>query len=185
MIVAPGRSLLVLLMVLAVPTAGAVEIDHLEVDSRGSHYVIDMAFHVAAPAPKVVALLTDFGYPDRLNPDITGKEVLFERDGVTRVRTEFEGCVLFFCKATAMTQDVRVEGREIRADTVPDGGDFESGQLLWHVFDDPEGGARVEFRATIKHGSFVLPFIGGFFVRKRLRQQLLTTAENLEIEASR
>ena len=54
-----------------------------------------------------------------------------------------------------------------------------------HVFDDPEGGARVEFRATIKHGSFVLPFIGGFFVRKRLRQQLLTTAENLEIEASR
>ena len=185
MIVVPGRPLRVLLVILLTPTAYAVDIDRLEIDSQDSRYVIDMSFRIAAPAPKIIALLTDFGYPDKLNPDITGKEVIFERDGITRVRTEFEGCVLVFCKATSMTQDVRVDGREIRADTVPDGGDFESGQLLWRVLDDPDGGARVEFRATIRHGSFVLPFIGEFFVRKRLRQQLRATAENLEIEASR
>ena len=185
MMLVPCRPLLTVLVILVPPAAVAAEIDHLEIDSHDSRYVVDMAFRVTAPASEVIALLTDFGYPDRLNPDITGKEVIFEHDGVTRIRTEVEGCVLVFCKATAMTQDVRVEGREIRAETVPDGGDFESGQLMWRVLDDPGGGSRIEFQATIRHGSFVLPFIGEFFVRKRLRQQLLATAENLEIEAAR
>lgn len=174
----------ILLAILAIPTASAVEIEHLEIEAYESRYEIDMSFRVAAPAANVIAVLTDFGYPDRLNPDVTDKKVIAEQDGVTRVRIEFEGCALFFCRATAMTQDVTVVGNEIRANTIPDGGDFESGQLLWRVLDDPYG-ARIEFRATIRHRSFILPFIGNFFVRKRLRQQLLSTAENLEIEASR
>ncbi len=144
-----------------------------------------MAFRVAAPAENVITVLTDFSYPDRLNPDVTAREILAVRDGVTRVRTEFEGCVLFFCRTTALTQDVTIDGNEITADTVPDGGDFEAGQLRWRVFDAPGGGARIEFRATIRHNSVVLPFIGKFFVRKRLRQQVLSTAENLEVEAAR
>lgn len=179
-----ARLLIALPICLAASPATAMTVDRLEIATSKQNYSIDMAFRVAAPAATVIAVLTDFGYPDRLNPDVTGKEVVAEQDGVTRIRIEFEGCVLFFCRATAMTQDVTVVGNEIRADTIPDGGDFESGQLLWRVFDDPYG-ARIEFRATIRHRSFILPFIGNFFVRKRLRQQLLSTAENLEIEASR
>jgi hypothetical protein len=32
---------------------------------------------------------------------------------------------------------------------------------------------------------FIPPLIGGFFVRKRLRQEIIATAENLETEAAR
>ena len=179
------RLLIAILICLAELPGYAMEVDRLEVDGRKGSYTIDMSFRVSAPAASVIAVLTDFGYPDRLNPDITAKEILAQQNGITRIHTEFEGCVLFFCRATAMTQDVTVDDNEIRADTVPDGGDFESGTLTWRVFDGDEGGSRIEFQATVRHRSFVLPFIGEFFVAKRLKKQLLRAAENLEVEAAR
>lgn len=184
-IVAPAQLLCVPILILVTSTAFAVEIEHLEIDSQKSRYEVDMSFRVTAPPSTVIALLSDFGYPDRLNPDVTSKEVIFERNGVTRVRIGFRGCVLFFCKATSMTQDISVSGNEITADTVADGGDFKSGRLHWHVVDGEQGGTIVGFRATVEHETYVFPLIGKFFVRKRLRDQLLRTAENLEIEASR
>lgn len=179
-----ARLLIALPVCLASSSVESMAVDRLEIAASKENYTVDMTFRVAAPAANVIAVLTDFGYPDRLNPDVTGKKIIGEQAGVTRIRIEFEGCVLFFCRTTAMTQDVTIVGNEITADTIPDGGDFDSGQLLWRVFDDPYG-ARIEFRATVRHRSLILPLIGSFFVRKRLREQLLRTAENLEIEASR
>lgn len=180
-----ARLLIVLPVCLASTSGYALQVDRLEITAEKNDYTIDMAFRVAATAENVVAVLTDFGYPDRLNPDVTSKEVLFERDGVTRIRIGFRGCVLFFCRATAMTQDIRIRGNEITADAVADGGDFKSGRLHWQVLRSGHDGAAVRFRATVEYEKYVLPFIGKFFVRKRLRQQLLRTAENLEVEASR
>ena len=70
MILAPDRPLGILLMIFATSTAAAVEVDHLEIDAEERRYVIDMSFRVAAAPSTVIALLTDFGYPDRLNPDV-------------------------------------------------------------------------------------------------------------------
>jgi hypothetical protein len=180
-----GAALVLALTLLAPSPVHSLEVDRLEIDVRKSQYRIEMSFHISAPVPRVIALLTDFGYPDRLNPDVTSKEVISEQDGVTRVRIGFRGCVLFFCRATAMTQDVRVDGNEITADAIADGGDFKSGRLHWHIADSEPGSAAVRFRATIEHEQFVFPVLGKYFLRKRLREQLLRTAANLEIEASR
>lgn len=180
-----ARLLIALPICLAATPNYAMDVDRLEITARKGGYAIDMSFRVAAPAANVITVLSDFGYPDRLNPDVTSKEVISEQDGVTRVRIGFRGCVLFFCKATAMTQDVRIRGNEITADAVADGGDFKSGRLHWRVVNSEYGSAAVEFQATVEYEKYVFPIVGRFFVRKRLRDQLLRTAANLEIEASR
>ena len=51
--------------------------------------------------------------------------------------------------------------------------------------DSGDGRADVRFRATVEYEFFLMPFIGKLMLRKRIREQLLVTAENLEIEASR
>lgn len=157
----------------------AVEVSRLQVTTGKGAYAIEMSLRVAAPASRVVAVLTDFSYPDPVNPDVTHQEVIAVNDGVTRVRTEFEGCVLFVCREVELIQDVRVEGNDIFADVVPGGESFRSGRLHWRVTDDG-GGSRIEFHASVAHDLFVMPLIGGYFLKKRIRNAMLETAENLE-----
>jgi hypothetical protein len=163
----------------------AVEVNHLEVTTGKGAYAIEMSFRVSAPVPRVVAVLTDFSYPDPVSPEVTHQEVISVIDGVTRVRTEFDGCVLFVCREVELIQDVRVDANEIFADIVPGGKNFRSGRLHWRISDDGNDGSNIEFRASMVHNFFVMPLIGGFILRKRIQDTLLESAENLEKAASR
>ena len=171
--------------VLFAPGVWAVEVNHLEVTTGKGTYAIEMSIRVAAPASRVIAVLTDFGYPDPVNPDVTHREVISVDDGVTRVRTGLEGCVLFICREIELMQDVRVDGNEIIADVVPGSKSFQSGRLHWRIADDGDGGSRIEFRASMVHNFFMMPLVGGYFLKKRMRNKLLESAENLEEAASR
>ena len=165
--------------------AWSVEVDYLEVATTKSAYSIDMSLRISAAATNIIAVLTDFSYPDPVNPDVTREEIVDVFGDVTRVRTEFEGCVLFVCREVELLQDVRVEGDEIYADIVPGGQSFRSGRLHWRILDDGEGGSRIEFRASMVHNFYVMPLIGEYLLRKRIRAALLESAENLETAASR
>lgn len=165
--------------------AAAVELHHLDIRTGKGSYQVDMAFSVAAQPALVIALLTDYGFPDRLNADVTAREVLGENDGLTRVRTEFRGCALFMCEDVTLVQDVAVSAGTITADVVPGSGDFSAGRLEWQIDRDGTGGSRIEFRANMEYEFFVMPVFGRVLLRNRLRQQLMKTAENLEAAASR
>lgn len=165
--------------------AAAVDVDHLEIRTSKGSYEVDMTFSVAAAPARVVTVLTDFGYPDKLNRDVTARQVLGVRDGLTRVRTEFRGCALFLCEDITLVQDVAVTENTVVADVVAGQGDFTSGRLEWRITANETGGARVEFRANMEYDFFVLPVFGRLMLRNRLKQQLLETAENLETEVSR
>jgi hypothetical protein len=93
--------------------------------------------------------------------------------------------VLFVCREVELLQDVRVEGNEIFADIVPSGQNFRSGRLHWRIIDDGNEGSAIEFRASMAHNFYVVPLIGGYLLRKRIRDTLLESAENLEKAASR
>jgi hypothetical protein len=166
-------------------TVCAVEVSRLEVTTGKGAYAIEMTLHVAAPPSRVIAVLTDFGYPDPVNPDVTYQEVISVDNGVTRVHTEFEGCALFVCREIELTQDVRVDGNEVHADVVPGGKSFRSGRLHWRIADDGVGGSHIEFRASMAHNFFVMPLVGGYFLKKRIRNKLMESAVNLEEAASR
>jgi hypothetical protein len=166
------------------PGARAVEVSHLEITTGKGAYAIEMSLHVAAPPSRVIAVLSDFGYPDPVNPDVTHQEVISVDNGITRVRTEFEGCVLFICREIELTQDVRVEGNDVYADVVPGGKSFQSGRLHWRIADDGVGGSLIEFRASMAHNFFVMPLVGGYFLKKRIHNKLMESAANLEKAAS-
>ena len=184
----PARGLRVVTVALAAmliaPGARAVEVHHLDITTGKGAYAIEMSLRIAAPPSRVIAVLPGFSYPDPVNPDVTRQEVVSVDDGITRVRTEFEGCVLFICREIELTQDVRVSGNEVYADVVPGGKNFQSGRLHWRIISDGDGGSHIEFRASMAHNFFVMPLVGGYFLKKRIRNKLLESAGNLEEAAS-
>ncbi len=180
-----GRAAVLLLALVPVSCAMALDIDDLRITKQGRAYQLQITFDVAAPVNRVMAVLTDYRYPDPLNPDVTNREVISRQRGITRVRTEIRSCVFFFCRDVVLTQDVTVVADTIQATIVPDESDFRSGYLRWLVSSNDKGGAHIGFEAVIEPGFFIPPLIGGFFLRKRLRQEIIATAENLETEAAR
>ncbi|MCH8117485.1 MAG: SRPBCC family protein [Proteobacteria bacterium] len=180
-----SRSAVLLLALVVVSCAMALDIDDVHITKHGRAYQVQMTFDVAAPVNRVMATLTDYGFPDRLNPEVTNREVISRQSGITRVRTEMRSCVFFFCKDIALTQDVTVIADTIQADIVPDESDFRSGYFRWSVSSSDNGGSHISFEAVIEPDFFIPPLVGGFFFRKSLRQEILATARNLEIEAAR
>ncbi len=180
-----SRTIVLLLVLVGVSRAMAVDIDDIRITKQDRAYQIQTTFRVAASVTQVMTVLTDYGFPDRLDPDVTKREVISRHGGITRVRTETRACVFFFCKDIAMTQDVTVVANTIQSDIVPDESDFSSGYLHWSVSSSDNGGSHISFEAIMEPEFFIPPLIGGFFVRKKLRQKILVTAEYLESEAAR
>ncbi len=180
-----SRTIVLLLVLVGVSRAMALDIDDIRITKQGRAYQVQMTFGVTASVNQVMAVLTDYGFPDRLDPEVTKREVISRQGGITRVRTEIRGCVFIFCKDIALTQDVTVVVDNIQADIVPDESDFRSGYFRWSVSSSDNGGSYIGFEAIMEPDFFIPPLIGGFFVRKMLRQKILAIVENLESEAAR
>jgi len=180
-----SRTVALLLALLVASAALAMDLDDLSITNQGRVYQIQMTFGVAAPLDQVMAVLTDYGFPDRLNPEVTNREIISRQNGITRVLTEIHSCVFFFCRDVALIQDVTVVANTIHASIVPDEGDFRSGYLRWLVSSGYDNSTQIAFEAIMEPDFFIPPLIGGFFIRKRLRQEILTTAANIETEATR
>ena len=174
--------------VAAVLTAGpahALELHQLDIDTAKGTYTVEMSFSARATPARIIAALTDYDNPGKLNPDVEAMEVVAQFDNVTRVRTDFRACALVFCNDLEMLQDVSVSPGRIIADIVPTTGQFSSGRYDWRITPTGEDGALVRFQATVNYEFFVMPVIGKLMLKRQLRKQLLLTAENLEVEASR
>jgi hypothetical protein len=180
-----SRTIVLLLVLVGVSRAMALDINDLRITKQGRAYQVQMTCGVAASVNQVMAVLTNYGFPDRLDPEVTKREVISRQGGITRVRTEIRGCVFIFCKDIVLTQDVTVVVDTIQADIVPDESDFRSGYFRWSVSSSDNGGSYIGFEAVMEPDFFIPPLIGGFFVRKMLRQKILATVENLESEAAR
>ena len=83
-----------------------------------------------------------------------------------------------------MTLDVSVVADTIQSDIVPDKSDFRYGRMRWVVTSSEGNGSHIFFEAIIEPDFFIPPVIGGYFARKKLRQETLVTVENLETEAA-
>ena len=126
-------ALALLLPLVGVNQSMALETDDIRITNQGSVYQVRMTFDIGAPVDQIIEILTDYGFPNRLDPDITKRDVISRAGGVTRVRTETRGCVFFFCKEIKLTQDVTVVADVILADIVPADSDFRSGYLRWTI----------------------------------------------------
>ena len=178
-------AIMLMLVLGGVRCAMALDIDDLRITKQGRAYQVQMTFGVTASVDQVVAVLTDYGFPDRLDPDVTKREVVNRHGEVTRVRTESRGCIFIFCRDILFTLDITVDEGKIQADVVPEESDFRSGYFRWSISSGDYGGSYIVLDTIMEPDFFVPPLIGKIFIRKMLRQKILATAENLEEEAAR
>jgi hypothetical protein len=179
------RAILLITALFSVSYAMALTIDTLDVTSQGRTFKVQMKLEIAAPVDQIVAVLTDYRYPDRLSAKVTKKNVISRSEGITRVRIEFRSCVFLYCKQLTLTQDVTANAGVIYAETIPELSDFLSGSMRWLVSPDGNGGSHIVYFAVMEPDIFIPPFIGEPLIRTRLRREMLEIAENLESEASR
>ncbi|KPK55824.1 MAG: hypothetical protein AMS22_03130 [Thiotrichales bacterium SG8_50] len=178
------RAILLTTALFGVSYAMALTIDALDVTSQGRTFKVKMKLEIAAPVDQIVAVLTDYRYPDRLSPKVTKKDVISRSEEITRVRIEFRSCVFLYCKNLILTQDVTANAGAIYAETIPELSDFLSGSMHWLVSPDGNGGSHIIYIAVMEPDIFIPPFIGEPLIRTRLRREMLEIAKNLESEVS-
>ena len=174
------RPVLFIVALFAVSRAVALSIDSLEVTNIDRTFKVQMELEIAASVDQIIAVLTDYRYPDPLNSKVTKKDVISRTDEITRVRVEFRNCLLLYCKNVVLTQDVTVVAGAIHAETIPELSDFRSGSMHWNVSRNSNGGSQISYSAVMEPDIFIPPFIGEALIRKSLRREMLEIAKNLE-----
>jgi abortive infection bacteriophage resistance protein len=94
-----------------------------------------------------------------------------------------EGCVLFYCTEFTRVDDVReLDSGELVAVIVPDMSDFGSGTALWRITQHGDR-SRLVYEAQIQPDFFVPSLIGSYFVKHKLKAELLTVFQRIECNA--
>ncbi len=149
-------SLLAAAMALPPAQAGAMEVLRLEVSEHERAYVVEFDARLAAPAPAVMAVLTDYARYPELDPRILEARRLPDRDGRPVLYTRLRGCVgSVFCRSMDRYEWLD-EGRgRFVATAIPGEGDLLRGETVTRVVPDA-GGARVSYRTEFEP-SFWMP----------------------------
>lgn len=144
-------------------------------------YQVSLETVLDAPPDAIHDILTDYVHIYRLNPAITESEILPAPDeSVVRVRTLINDCVLIFCKNIVRVEDIRELGPgELYAQIVPQLSNIKSGAAIWQL--QAEGNAtRLTYNLTLEPGFFIPPLIGTYFIKNKLREQILTSLAHIE-----
>ena len=163
----------------------AAELISLDVGQEAGIYTVRLAMELDVTAEHVQQVLTNYQQLHRMNPSITESRVLpSPGDGVVRVFTRMESCVLFFCVGFTRVEDVsRSASGDLIAVIVPGQSDFRTGTALWQI---TERGKRtlLVYEASMQPGFFIPPMIGSYIVKEKLKNELLISINRIECCAS-
>ena len=169
---------------LAVWKADALDISELQVYETGGIYSIELAAVIDAPAEYVHRVLTDYVHMYRIHPSITQSDILTSPgNGIVRVSTRIVDCILIFCVTLDRVEDVHeVSPFNLHTVIVPSLSNFRSGEADWNI-DETGGRCRVTYKARMEPGFTILPIIGTFLVREKLRSKMLSSLKRIECAA--
>jgi len=176
------RTLIAAALLVSQPlTAQASRFVHLEVDRQADAYYIHAETAFDAPTGRVRAILTDYDNLEQLNPSITASRIIAARDdGVQRVLTRFEHCVLVFCGNLQKVEDISEDEQgRIRMVMVPDASSFRSGVALWDIRRDGRG-SRVILHACVEPDTLLPNWLGTGIIKRTLYREIRVSFENLE-----
>lgn len=170
-----------LLLCLLIPLVRAANLAELQLSEAEGIYRIRLVMQMQVPAQYVRHVLTDYTHIYRLDPAIVDSGILPAPDaGVVRVMTRIHDCIAFFCMNIDRVEDVReLEDGGLQATTVPDLSNFRSGYAEWNIMALGEG-TQVSYQAQMEPDFFIPPVIGSYFVKRKLRQQMLASLERVE-----
>jgi hypothetical protein len=173
-----------LLFSLVCGTSAAGEVLELSVTKEDGEYVLLIAAVVNAPENYVFQVLTDYKHVYRINPTIIEVDVQdTDRNGVVRVRHQSEHNIGPFCFSIDWVGDI-VETRHghLEITTQSNQSSFSSGFAIWVI--KPQGDSTwVLHESKLKPKFFIPPIIGDYFLKRHIRESILTTFNRIECHA--
>lgn len=169
------------------PAAGAAEIVDANVDRVEDRYHVEFVVMIEGKADRVHGIVTDYAHLDELSPTVVESRLLSGRRGENaRIEVILRPCVLMvFCKTITKVSDAQVgpDMRRVRYVAVPGLGDFEEGlETITMTQKSIDGTPMVRFSysAVLKPGFLIPPFIGPWFVRRAIVNDLEATSRQVE-----
>lgn len=161
--------------------ADAVEIRELEVSEDGGVYQIKLVAVIDAPAEYVYTVLTDYVHLHRLHPSIIQSDILpAPGAGIVRVRTRIRDCILIFCMELDRVEDIsELPPYHVHATIVPSMCNFRSGKADWRI-EDMRGRSKIIYETQMKPDLMVLPVIGPYLVKRKLRNETESSLGKIE-----
>jgi hypothetical protein len=160
----------------------ASEQEIVSIADNAGVYQISLKMLLDIPAQQVWEGLTDYRHIYRLNPSIVESRLLPAPDGgrTARVFTRIQGCIGFYCREFSRVEDVwERPPREIETRTVPDMSDFHSGSARWRI-RDLGGRTELHYEATLEPAFFVPPVVGGYVLKRKLKEEILLSFDKIE-----
>jgi hypothetical protein len=162
----------------------AADFEKLSVTEANGEYRLRIAAVLDAPADYVHIVITDYKHAYRINPSVTKVEILPSgHDGVIRVRNISEQWVGPFCFNINWVGDILDTGEgNIRVNTLPEPGNFESGAAIWKIRTRGER-TWVLHESRLKPDFFIPPVIGDNILMNRMKTNTLDTFKRIECHA--
>jgi hypothetical protein len=164
--------------------AAGADVTRVDLSNEGNVYSIRLEMNLDIGARYIREVLTDYPHIYRLNPSIVDSRVLpSPPDGAARVLTRVEGCVLFHCVKITRVEDVyEKSANELTAVIVPELSDFWSGTARWRI-TQVGAKSRLVYEARVEPEIFIPPLIGSYFVKKKFKEEMMTTFQRIECNA--
>lgn len=165
--------------------AAAVTIQSLDVTHNRGRYHIAFDVLLAADPTKTYELVSNHRKWPRFFKTLKETQLVTTfPDGRQRILLKFRSCVLFICRKILQTKDVtRRQYGDVFTRIVADGNYFESGWEHWRLIPN-EQDTHVQYRAELVPAFELMPVIGPWLLKKKLRRSLLRAAEKAETLAA-
>ncbi len=170
-----------MLSLASIRPAGAVTIHSLNVTHNQGRYHIAFDVLLATDPVKTYEFVSDYRKWPQFFKTLKQSQLLVDfPDGRQRIKLTFRSCILFICRTIQQLKDVtrRPDGN-VFTRIVADGRYFESGWEHWRLSVDGQN-TRVRYRAELVPGFNVIPLIGPWLLKNKLRRSLLWAAEKAE-----
>lgn len=181
-----GMCIALLANLASITPVAAVTIQSLDVTHNQGRFHIAFDVLLAADPAKTYELVSNYRkWPLFFRTLKETRLVTTFPDGRQRIRLTFRSCVLFICRKILQTKDVtRRQHEDVFTRIVADGRYFESGWEHWRLIAN-EQDTHLQYRAELVPAFDLVPLIGPWLLKKKLRRSLLWAAEKAEVLAAR
>ncbi|NKB36402.1 MAG: hypothetical protein GKR93_04425 [Gammaproteobacteria bacterium] len=171
--------LIVLLFALTSVSAG--EIESVDVKHHQGVYTLDLSVVLSSGFQAVYDILIDHEDLHRISDVLVETNLITEPGSPSkRRRLVTETCILFFCFAAVMVEDVRITDDRIATKIIPLLSDYRSGQTIWQIAPGGDDSSRVNLHVELEPAFWVPPVIGPYVMKKKMESEARKTIHNIE-----
>jgi hypothetical protein len=162
----------------------ALEVEQIQVRFHDGEYQLTMTALLAAPLPKVEAVLRDYQQYPQLDTRIVSAQVL-KRSSATQLElmTRINVCFSFLCRKVERVEQVEEQPGELLATVIPERSDAARGSTHTQLIAR-DGQTRVVYATSIVPKFWVPALLGRSMMLRSLRDATVTLFEHIEQRAA-